>query len=270
MTDGRWIDVADRVYARRYEELDLTVGLVVGDTGCLVVDSRGDVAQGTELADAVRGITPLPWTLVYTHAHFDHCFGTTPFLPCDVWAHEGCTADLAANGETARQQWIASYRAEGKPEIVEALERTTITPPNRVLRDEVDLDLGGRSVRLAHPGPGHTDHDVVVHVPDAGVVFAGDLVEHGPHGWTAESFGPDAHVRRWPAALDAVLALEPRVVVPGHGDPVDAAFVARHRDGLARLPALRDAVAAGELAEDDALARSPYPRDVTLAALAAL
>ncbi|GGP75168.1 MBL fold metallo-hydrolase [Saccharothrix coeruleofusca] len=268
MTDGRWIEVADHVHARRYGELDLTVGLVVGDDACLVVDSRGDVAQGAELAAAVRGITALPWTLVYTHAHFDHCFGTTPFLPCEVWAHQGCAGELAAHGETSRLKWAADYRAQGKTGIADALRNTTITPPNRLLRTDAELDLGGRVVRLVHLGPAHTDHDVLVHVPDVGVVFAGDVVEHGPHGWTAESFGVDAHLADWPAALDALLALSPRVVVAGHGDPVDAAFVARHRDGLARLVALRTAVAAGELTDGEALARSPYPEDVTRAALA--
>lgn len=265
--DGRWLDVADRVYARRYTELDLTVGLVVGDDGCLVVDSRGDVVQGAELAAAVREITPLPWTLAYTHAHFDHCFGTTPFLPCDVWAHEGCVAELAAYGESSRQKRIDEYRAGGKPEIADALARTTITPPNRVLREAAELDLGGRVVRLVHPGLAHTDHDLVVHVPDAGVVFAGDTVEHGPHGWTADSFGVDTRITHWPSALDVILALAPRVVVPGHGEPVDAAFVAKHRDGLTQLAALRNAVTAEEITVADALARSPYPEDVTRAAL---
>ncbi|MBB5802877.1 glyoxylase-like metal-dependent hydrolase (beta-lactamase superfamily II) [Saccharothrix ecbatanensis] len=268
MTDGRWTTVADRVHARRYGELDLTVGLVVGDRRCLVIDTRGDVVQGAELAAAVREITALPWTVVYTHAHFDHCFGTTPFLPCDVWAHEGCAAELARSGESARQKRIAKYRAEGKPGIAAALEDTVITPPNRVLRADAELDLGGRSVRLVHPGLAHTDHDVVVHVPDVGVVFAGDTVEHGPHGWTAESFSSDTHITRWPGALDAILALAPRVVVPGHGEPVDVAFVTKHRDGLVRLIGLKNAIAAGEITHSDALAHSPYPQEVSRAVLA--
>ncbi|MFE9746969.1 MBL fold metallo-hydrolase [Saccharothrix saharensis] len=191
MTDGRWIDVADRVHARRY-------------------------------------------------------------------------------GEESRRKRIAQHRAGGGPDIADALARTTITPPNRVLCADAALDLGGRVVRLLHPGPGHTDHDVLVHVADVGVVFAGDLVEHGPHGWTADSFSSDTHVRRWPAALDAILALSPRVVVPGHGDPVDAGFVARHRDGLARLVELGDAVKEGRLTEDEGLARAPCPPDVTRAFLASV
>jgi glyoxylase-like metal-dependent hydrolase (beta-lactamase superfamily II) len=68
-------------------------------------------------------------------------------------------------------------------------------------------------------------------VPDAAVVFAGDLVEQG----APPSIGPDAHPSDWPSALDAILALNPAVVVPGHGDPVDAGFVRRQRDELARM-----------------------------------
>jgi glyoxylase-like metal-dependent hydrolase (beta-lactamase superfamily II) len=105
-------------------------------------------------------------------------------------------------------------------------------------------------------------------VPDAGVVFAGDTLEHGPHGFTAESFGTDTHLGDWPRALDAILALSPRIVVPGHGEPVDADFVAQQRDGLVRLLELKGAVAASELTVDDALTRSPYPEDVTRAAFA--
>ncbi|MFD9892670.1 MBL fold metallo-hydrolase [Amycolatopsis sp. NPDC059027] len=267
MTEGRWLELAEGVYARRYEELDLTTGLVVGGEGCLVIDSRGDVDQGAEFAAAIREITPLPWSVVYTHAHFDHCFGTTPFLPCDVWAQEGCVAELAAHGERARQRRIETYRAEGKPHISDALERTVITPPGRLVTERAEVDLGGRVVTLVYPGLAHTDHDLVAHVPDAGIAFAGDTVEHGPSGFTADSFGTDTHLAAWAAALDKILALRPETVVPGHGDPVGAGFVARHRDGLHRLVTLKTAVAAGETTEEEAVAMSPYPADVTRAAL---
>ena len=107
---------------------------------------------------------------------------------------------------------------------------------------------------LQHPGRGHTDHDVVVHVPDAAVVFAGDLVEQG----APPDLG-DAVVADWPATLDALLALRPTVVVPGHGDPVDPAFVRAQRAELAEVAALHAAVAAGELDAVTAASRSPYP-----------
>ncbi|WP_410642248.1 MBL fold metallo-hydrolase [Amycolatopsis sp. lyj-346] len=265
---GRWIEVADGVHARRYEELDLTVGLVVGTERCLVVDTRGDVEQGAELAAAVRELTPLPWAVACTHAHFDHTWGTEAFLPCEIWAHERCAAELSGDTEATRASWMAHYRDEGKPEIAEAIARTTITAPDHTLTGRVELDLGGRTAVLLHPGPAHTGHDVVVHVPDAAVVFAGDVVEHAESGFTTGSFSDETDLTAWPDALDAILALEPRVVVPGHGEPVDADFVRYHRDGLHELITLKAGVGRGETTEVAAVAASRYPGDVTLAALA--
>ncbi|MGH3588805.1 MAG: MBL fold metallo-hydrolase, partial [Pseudonocardia sp.] len=117
------------------------------------------------------------------------------------------------------------------------------------------LDLGGRRAELRHLGRGHTDHDLVVAVPDAGVVFAGDLVEQG-----APPSLDEAAVAEWPATLGALLDLRPRTVVPGHGEPVDTAFVAEQRAELAEVAALYAAVERGELTPSDAGARSPYPR----------
>jgi glyoxylase-like metal-dependent hydrolase (beta-lactamase superfamily II) len=223
-----WLEVADGVYARRHVELDLTLGLVVGGERCLVVDSGTDEVHGAEFAAAIREITPLPWTLVITHAHFDHFLGTAAFLPCPVWAHERCRAVLLGGAEEHRREWVRRYRDEGRPELAERIERARVVPPTDVLTDRVVLDLGARTVELVHPGLGHTDHDVVVRVPDVAVVFAGDLVEQG----APPSVGPDSVTGHWPSTLDAVLALGPRVVVPGHGEPVDPGFVRAQRDEL--------------------------------------
>ncbi|MFC3447864.1 MBL fold metallo-hydrolase [Amycolatopsis speibonae] len=263
-----WLELADGVYARRYEELDLTVGLVVGSDRCLVVDVRGDVEQGAELAAAVREITPLPWSVVYTHAHFDHAFGTTAFLPCDVWAHEGCVAELTTYGEGARLKWIQHYLGENRPEMAEALERTEITMPDKLVTDTAEIDLGGRTAVLRFLGHAHTDHDLFVHVPDAGIIFAGDAVENAEAGFSAFSFNDGSSLDGWPGVMDAILALAPKTIVAGHGDPVDTAFIEKHRDGLRELIALKTLIAAGDLTPDEAVARSPYPGDVTKAALA--
>ncbi|MGW4484911.1 MBL fold metallo-hydrolase [Amycolatopsis sp. NPDC004368] len=263
-----WTELADGVHARRHEELDLTTGLVIGAERCLVIDTCGDVDQGAELAAAVRELTDLPWSVVYTHAHFDHAFGTTPFLPCDVWAHERCLPELVHHGEATKAKWSAKYREAGKPGIADALDRTGVMPPDRLVTDRTELELGGRTVALVHPGRAHTDHDLVVHVPDASAVFAGDVLEHGPEGFTAESFSDETHLGEWPGALQAILALDPRIVVPGHGEPVGPGFVREHRDGLHRLIELKAAVAAGTTGADEAVAASPYPEDVTRAAFA--
>ncbi len=241
---GRWIELGDGVFARRYSELDLSVGLVLGTERCLVVDTRGDAEQGAEFAAAVREITPLPWTVVLTHDHYDHAHGVSAFLPCAVWAHQACW-DALQDVEQVRDRMSA-----------------------RVVESDTELDLGGRRVLLRHPGVAHTAGDVVVHVPDVGVLFAGDLVEHVPGGsFSAESFGDDTALAGWPAALSALLELDITTVVPGHGEPTDPEFIRTCRDILSALLTLRRAVRAGELTHADAVARSPLPDYFTLAAL---
>lgn len=260
---ARWIEVADGVLVRRYEELDLSVGLVVGAEGCLVVDTGGDAGQGAELAAAVREVTPLPWQVVLTHSHFDHSFGTEAFAPCAVWAQRGCRADLVATGEHQQEKWARHYRERGEPATADRIAAVRLVLPDRLVDDGAELDLGGRVVELRHPGPAHSGHDLGVHVPDARVVFAGDLVEQG----APPQFG-DAFPQGWPGVLDGVLGLGAAVVVPGHGDPVDRDFVRRQRAELALVAELCREVATGALTPAQAVARSPYPEEFTLAALA--
>ncbi|MBW0105583.1 MBL fold metallo-hydrolase, partial [Pseudonocardia sp. KRD291] len=108
--DGRWVEVADGVLARRHHELDLTTGLVLGTARALVIDTRGDARQGAELAGAVRAVTSLPLTVVLTHAHFDHCFGTAAFGTAPVYAQAGCAAAITATAPEQRATWSRYYR----------------------------------------------------------------------------------------------------------------------------------------------------------------
>ncbi|MEV8631141.1 MBL fold metallo-hydrolase [Streptosporangium sp. NPDC051023] len=263
--DGQWVEVADRVLVRRHAELDLSAGLVVGDGGCLVVDTRGDERQGAELAAEVRRITRAPWTVVITHSHFDHSFGTRSFLECPVWAHEDCRADLAENGAAARDTWARWYRERGDDGIADDIAATEIVLPDRLVTGVAELSVGGRRVVLSHFGPGHSGNDLVVHVPDAGVVFAGDLVENG-----APPDYEDAHPLGWPPALDGLLGLlgpGDGTVVPGHGDPVDRGFVVAQRAEIAAVAELCREVAAGRMGLEEAVQLSPYPRETTVTAL---
>ena len=259
---ARWVELADGVLVRRYAELDLSVGLVIGDSSALVVDTRSDPGQGAELRTAIREVTSRPCSVVLTHAHFDHCLGTAAFMPTTVWAHPRCRDDLARGGVVQHAEALAWSRAHGMPR-----DAVPVRPvvPDHLVTNNVDVDLGGRLVRLFHPGPGHTDHDIAVWSPDTGVLFAGDLVEQG-----ADPDFTDAFPLDWPTAVTELLGMTPRTVVPGHGDPVTAEFVAAQRDDLTALADLCRAVLAAELDRDAAVSLSPFAPPTAFAALARL
>ncbi len=210
-----WREVGADVYVRRYPFLDQTIGAVVGRERVLLVDTRSTLVQARQLLGDLQQLTRLPWVVVNTHAHFDHAFGNAAFRPCEIWAHEGCAEALRKHGPAQREnvvRWV--------PDLTAELNGTPIDPPDRTLDTATDLDLGGRIVELRHLGRGHTDHDVVVRVPDAGTLFAGDLVEHGAPPGFEDSFPLD-----WPATLGMLLDLADGVVVPGHGEPIHREFV---------------------------------------------
>jgi glyoxylase-like metal-dependent hydrolase (beta-lactamase superfamily II) len=258
---ARWVELADGVLVRRYDELDLSIGLVIGARGCLVVDTRGDPDQGAELYTAVREVTRRPCTVVLTHAHFDHCLGTAAFLPAAVWAHARCRDDLSRGGAAQYAEALAWSRAEGIPDPM--LVRPVL--PDHPVTEPIQVDLGDRRLLLTHPGRGHTDHDLAVWSPDTGVLFAGDLVEQG-----ADPDFTDAYPLDWPTAVTELLRLEPQIVVPGHGDPVDAEFVTAQRNHLAALADLCRAVRAGKLDAEAAVTASPFTPLTTRAALSRL
>jgi glyoxylase-like metal-dependent hydrolase (beta-lactamase superfamily II) len=223
-----WREVGERIFVRRNKALDVNAGLILGDDRCLVIDTRSSEREARELLRAVRSITHMPYLVAITHAHFDHCFGSSVFVAeqpeCEIWAHERCRDELAHSGATQRtsiSQWL---RESGEEVLADEVETVTLILPNQTFTSDVSIDLGGREVLLHHPGRGHTDHDVIVEIPDADVTFVGDLVEQG----APPSFD-DAFPFEWADTLTALLDRIGNVAVPGHGDVVDLDFIARQR-----------------------------------------
>jgi glyoxylase-like metal-dependent hydrolase (beta-lactamase superfamily II) len=139
-----------------------------------------------------------------------------------------------------------------------------VLPPTSTVHLSAEVDVGGRPVSLRHLGRGHTAGDLVVHVPDADLVVAGDLVEQG----APPMFG-DGYPLEWPEAVAALLRLTGRdtVVVPGHGALVDQAFVrAQHHDLATLAWLIRDGHADGVPVEKVAT-RAPFGMEVSLAAV---
>lgn len=267
--ESSWAEVGDRVYVRRHRHLDLNCGLVVGTDACLVIDTRCHPAEAVDLIAAIRTIAPHPWTVVNTHAHWDHCFGNAAFRPAEIWGHHAAIADLVSTG--TEQRWAAAdfARSRGAVETAELIAAAPIDPPDRAVHRRAELIIGGRGVDLVDLGRGHTDGDLVVEITcgtEASVIFAGDLIEEGnPPGFD------DSFPEQWPAAVGRLHGMSRGVVVPGHGAVVDVDFVAAQRQELLAVAELvrlaaQDAGTAGP-ATQGLLARSPYDEQTTRTAL---
>jgi glyoxylase-like metal-dependent hydrolase (beta-lactamase superfamily II) len=204
-------------------------GLIAGADASILVDTLFDLNLTREMLAAMATVTdqrPIS-DAVNTHANGDHCYGNV-LLPGSVRIH-------AAPG-------TAHAMHEAPPELLAKLVKDDLGPlmspflrrcfgafdfdgialrePDVPVPGDAVIEVGGRGVRLLDLGPAHTNGDVIVHVPDAGVVFAGDLLFIGgtPIMWA----GP---VENWIAACDAMIALDPAVVVPGHGPVTDVAGI---------------------------------------------
>src|SRR3954447_20164056 len=141
-----WQEVAQGVYVRRHPELDLNCGLVVGDGACLVIDTRSHLGEAADLIAAVRSVTPHPWTVVNTHAHYDHCFGNAAFRPATVWGSRGCALTLLATAEDQRGARGARGPAGGGGGGGQPVRTTSVDPPDALVDGTAVLDVGGREV----------------------------------------------------------------------------------------------------------------------------
>jgi len=251
--------LGEGVFRRRYESLDLNVGVVLGDDGVLIVDTRASEREATELADDLRTLTKLPvrW-VVNTHWHWDHTFGNAVFRAnAEIWGHELCEIALRSRSpemKSGAKEWLPE-------ELHSEIDHVEIVPPARTFSDQASVGVG-REVVLTYHGFGHTDADILVHVPGAGVVFFGDLIEEG----APPSFG-DSHPVAWPLTLRLAAEDLSGVFVPGHGDVVDGEFIRSQHEELVQVAELATAYVRGDLVLDEAASTGPYPADVMRTAL---
>ncbi|MGB9227458.1 MBL fold metallo-hydrolase [Mycobacterium sp.] len=228
-----WERLTESVHRCRLPFCDVTIGLVRGRTGVLLVDSGTTLPEAAAIDADVRQITGGPVThIVLTHKHFDHVLGASMFAGAEIYCAPEVAGYMLSATDQIREHAL-SYGAKAA-ELDEAI--AAVRPPQHQIYDAV-IDLGDRSVTVTHLGYGHTTADLVVVVPAANdehgamVVFTGDLVEE-----SADPFiDADSDVAAWPATIDRLLAVggPDAIYVPGHGSVVDAGFVRRQRDWLA-------------------------------------
>jgi glyoxylase-like metal-dependent hydrolase (beta-lactamase superfamily II) len=205
------------VVPNRHIDLVPNIGVIGGTHSVLIVETGMGPSNAAKVlefaADYAKG---RHLYLTTTHFHPEHAFGAQAFAgEATYLANRAQADDLAARGAG----YLDMFRAMGEP-VARQLEGVKLTTPDVVYDGSCDLDLGDRVVHLRPTGQAHTKGDQVVTVPDAGVMFTGDLVETGQFSifpWFPP-YDADVSGVRWIAVMQRLIAEHPRVVVPGHGD----------------------------------------------------
>ena len=211
--------------------------LVIGDGASLLVDTLWNPRLTRRMLAAMAPLVktaPIE-TLVNTHSDGDHWWGNQEVRGSEIITTESARAvmedqspaEIKRFGALAGALRLAGsmpfpYPRRGDVAVIaayagEALEpfdfdEVRLVPPTRTFSGELELDVGGREVRLIDVGPAHTPGDLIAWVPDARIAIAADILFVGvtPIMWA----GP---LERWVAALERLLGLGAERFVPGHG-----------------------------------------------------
>jgi glyoxylase-like metal-dependent hydrolase (beta-lactamase superfamily II) len=215
-------EIGTDVYACLQEDRGLGTSNsgLINRGGGLVVDTFWDLPHTRELIATYTRVWKGPaQRVVNTHHNGDHCWGNQLFGGAEIIGHRRC-AECFTKEQPAAMQMLRNAGNSANPAIAgfaAALamwdfDGIELTPPTTLFDDRLALELNGVAVHLIYVGPAHTAGDVIVHLPAQRIVFTGDVLFRlcTPIGW-------EGTYDRWIAALDEIIALDPAVIVPGHG-----------------------------------------------------
>jgi glyoxylase-like metal-dependent hydrolase (beta-lactamase superfamily II) len=227
-------------------EGDPNSGVIIGDDAVMVVEAQATPRLARKVIDCIRQVTDKPIThLVLTHYHAVRVLGASAYGAREIIMSDRARAMVAERGA---EDWASEF---GRfPRLFQGHEEIPgLTWPTTTFRGAMSVWLGRRRVDILTPGRAHTAGDAVVHVPDAGVMFTGDIVEY-----RSACYCGDGHFGDWPATLDRIAALDPQAIAPGRGDALIgrdkvAAALASTRDFVQSTyaPAARVAMRGGTL-----------------------
>lgn len=235
MDENAWLQVAPGVFQRRYGALDVSIVVIEGADGLMLVDTLSSPGEADEMLSDVAGRfdAPIRW-VVNTHAHYDHTFGNQRLGPASsiaapIFGH----AQIEGHFTEHEAPRLAAYLTDPSREPDRDWHEVVLTPPTHPVAERISIDIGGREVHLLPLPPAHTNTDLALFIPDQRVWIVGDLVEEsGPPMYGSGSFPLD-----WPHVLRSLSEQmqDGDLVIPGHGRVVDREFVGRQAVDLALI-----------------------------------
>ncbi len=199
--DGLWAFTA---------EGDPNSGVIIGDDQVMVIEAQATPRLAQKVIDEIRKVTDKPIThLALTHYHAVRVLGASAFPAQQVIMSDAARAMVAERGQ---EDWDSEF---GRfPRLFQGHESIPgLTWPTTTFSESMTVYLGKRKVELMHLGRAHTAGDIVAWVPDAGVMFTGDIVEYH-----SACYCGDGHFGDWGDTLDNIAWFRPDAIAPGRGD----------------------------------------------------
>jgi glyoxylase-like metal-dependent hydrolase (beta-lactamase superfamily II) len=190
-------------------EGDPNTGVIIGDNSVMIVDAQATPRLANKVIEKVRGVTDKPVShVVLSHYHAVRVLGASAYNAREVVMSEMARAMVVERGQ---EDWDSEFQRF--PRLFQGHESIPgLTWPTTAFSERMTVYLGKRRVDLMFLGRAHTAGDIVAYVPDANVMFTGDIVEY-----RSACYCGDAHFGDWPDTLEEVRAFDVDAIAPGRG-----------------------------------------------------
>ena len=191
-------------------EGDPNTGVIIGDDSVMIVDAQATPRLAAKVIEHIRAVTDKPIKYVtLTHYHAVRVLGASAYGASEIIMSEKARAMVAERGQ---EDWDSEFQRF--PRLFQGHESIPgLTWPTLTFQGRATLYLGKRRVDLMQLGRAHTAGDIVAHVPDANVMFTGDIVEYH-----SACYCGDGHYQDWPATIEAIRRYDVDAIAPGRGD----------------------------------------------------
>ena len=204
-----FVEIGEGLYAFTAEG-DPNSGVIIGDDSVMVIEAQATPRLANKVIDEIRNVTDKPIShLVLTHYHAVRVLGASAYNADQIIMSDTARAMVVERGQ---EDWDSEFQRF--PRLFEGHESIPgLTYPTTTFSDAMTVYLGKRRIDIMHLGRAHTAGDAVVWVPDAEVMFTGDIVEYH-----SACYCGDGHFADWGDTLDNIAMFDPVSIAPGRGD----------------------------------------------------
>jgi uncharacterized sulfatase len=203
--------ITDSLYAHTEGKTIGNVGLIATEVGNFVIDTSMFPSMARDIRIQVEKIkTGKLSAAIWTHYHGDHSLGSQAFREAPIYAHESAAHNFTTQYTNENLKEILANQPEERRQLMGGLE---ITPPTKTFDVSPYMLDENNSIILYQVG-GHTDGSTLIHYKEENAIFAGDDLFANIYPWGGD---PTASPYDWVNAMDKILEINPKLIIPGHG-----------------------------------------------------